>query len=116
MADKLAPRPGVEVHQRVDLSIGTKTLTERQEAKLEQEINDEFVEPTELGELSHTFRSEVEYSLFTNEIIIQTTTSFLDGEEIERMVDIVQETMDVNVKSWQVEGSIKRKSLSVDML
>lgn len=113
----LAPRPALEVHQQLLLDTSSLiSVDEKDEALLESRINNEFLEPDELGTLAHVFRSTVSADDFTDTITVTTTTSFLEDNEIDEIISIVQDELDVVVESYEIEGVMRREASVIDRI
>jgi len=107
MADRIAPRPGVEVHQVLIMVMRQgKEFEQKELGEIESGINMLFTEFSE-----ESFRVEAEQpKLVGSELSIKTERSTLQKDQIEEIIDFVQDDYAVNVISWEVEGLIERKS------
>ena len=118
MGDKVMPRPGVKPSIVIEYTLDEpRKLGERGEATLESEINQEFVEPNNLGQLSITFRSNVSQSgLMASKIQVRTTASELNENIVYRIKNIIEDYASVTVKTWNLYTKIDRKSAAIDFI
>lgn len=118
MGDKVMPRPGVKPSIVVEYTLDEpRKLGERGEAALESEINEEFLEPNNMGQLAVTFRSNVAQSgLLAHKVQVRTTTSELDEDIVYRIKNIIEDYASVTVKTWNLYTKIDRKSAAVDFI
>lgn len=114
--DKLAPRPGIKPVHVITLFLRSRAdLTEKDKGILQNNLDNKFSEPDEVGQVQITFRTSVTQPQITkDEVRIETTTSTIDDDIVEELLSIVQSTIEVSVVEWQVDAVLKRKSLGVD--
>jgi hypothetical protein len=112
--DTIVPRPGVECVHHVTLNmIESVELSETEKAELQSEINDRFTEPDELGKLSLVFRVEVtQPTLMQDEVTLETTTSEINDEVVDEMIDISETATGVDVSGWASRAVMQRKSFT----
>lgn len=116
MGNTIVPRPAVE--PQVDIVFvleNDRKLDTRQQGILESKINDEYLEPDELGQLEHVFRVEVTQNDFQSDrIALITTANMISEDEIEDLKDVVETTIGVFVESWDIIPQIRRSSMPFD--
>lgn len=109
MSETTIPRPGVK--PIIIITFDTDKRMELQEiemANLESDINDRFLQPSELGKLELTFRSNVTQNL-TDEIAVITTSSLMTDSVLQEISELIEDRLNVNVESWEIDTRIERK-------
>lgn len=112
MSDTIIPRPGLKPTINITLNFDENfELTEIEKAELEADINEEFVEPGQIGELSLTFRSDVSQALL-GEVTIKTDSSLMFDDVMDDLINITEKRVDANVASWEINAIIERDVFS----
>ena len=116
--DPVIPRFALDTVQTVTYRLDSerRDLDVRQVGILEDKINTEFQEPSELDSLQHSFRSEVSYDKMTNIVTVKTSTSSLYRSEIDKMQEIIELTLGGSIYDYEVRSSIGRKGMAADFL
>jgi len=116
--DTIVPRPALKPTVTLVLQLDRfREFDQRELGIIESEINSEYREPNDMGELAITFTSDLPDQGFQSDTLtIKTSATELSEDIIEDIIGIVELKVGNIVDTWNVRSEVRRESSVSDYL